>query len=117
MGDESRFIPSLLPLCLSSTDLGVSDLKQIFTADPDTVEPLPRHEVLVHLETVSPRAAVSFLEFLIEKLGEKGAEFHDRLAELYLEDVKKGKKSVKEGELVLCLFFVGAFGLMSFVRI
>ncbi|KAL7417275.1 hypothetical protein BDY24DRAFT_412023 [Mrakia frigida] len=69
---------------------------KIFTADPDTVEPLPRHEVLVHLETVSPRAAVSFLEFLIEKLGEKGAEFHDRLAELYLEDVKKGKKSVKE---------------------
>lgn len=68
---------------------------QIFTADPDTVEPLPRHDVLVHLETVSPRATVAFLEFLVDKLGEKGSEFHDRLAELYLDDVKKGKKKTK----------------------
>jgi hypothetical protein len=66
--------------------------RQIFTPDPETVEPLPSSEVLVHLQTVSPRAAIAFLEFLIYKLDDQSSQYHDRLAELYIEDVKRERK-------------------------
>lgn len=88
-------IASLLP------SLGVSPLPsllllllkiKVFTPDPETVEPLPSPAVLAHLETVSPRAAIAFLDFLIYKLGESESQYHDRLAELYIDDVKRERK-------------------------
>lgn len=64
---------------------------QIFTADEPEVEALPRIEVARFLESVHPDSCIGFLEHIINDLEEGGAEFHDKLAELYIQDAKKGK--------------------------
>ncbi|WVQ78836.1 hypothetical protein IAT38_000927 [Cryptococcus sp. DSM 104549] len=67
---------------------------QIFTADEAEVEALPRKEVSEFLESVNEDACIGYLEHVIKTLGEEGAEYHDRLSELYL------KQSVKKGDEV-----------------
>lgn len=80
--------------------LTISRRDQIFIADPETVEPLPKHDVLKHLSSISPRAEIAYLEFLIVGQQDETAEFHERLAELYLDEAKKlskGKGGKKRG--------------------
>jgi hypothetical protein len=73
---------------------------QIFTADEAEVEALPRDEVMHFLEKMNPDACVGYLEHVIDTLGEEGADFHDKLAELYLERARKAHAS---GESALIL--------------
>lgn len=96
-------------------------MAQIFTADPETFEPLPKHNVMQHLATIGPEAEISFLEFLINSHGDTTAECHERLAELYINDTKervrqKGKRA-GEPPLVLIksreVFCLTPFGLFS----
>jgi hypothetical protein len=51
---------------------------QIFTADEPEVEALPRKD--------------GYLEHIITDLKEEGADFHDKLAEIYLEKAKTAMK-------------------------
>lgn len=60
---------------------------QIFTADLDEVESLPRHRVMTHLESVSRDVCIRYLEHVIHQLGEQGAEFHEKLIDLYLQSL------------------------------
>ncbi|EIW66424.1 hypothetical protein TREMEDRAFT_70067 [Tremella mesenterica DSM 1558] len=64
---------------------------QIFIAEEPEVESLPRKQVVEFLETTSKEACIGYLEHLIHTLQEQGAEYHDKLAELYLERVKSSK--------------------------
>lgn len=62
---------------------------QIFTADEPEVEALPRKEVTDFLAEQNEDACIAYLEHLVHSLGEEGAEFHDRLAELYMTKAQK----------------------------
>ena len=62
---------------------------QIFVADVEEVESLPRHAVALYLEKVGPDTARGYLEHIINGLGENGPEFHEKLVELYLAEVRQ----------------------------
>jgi len=70
-------------------------LVQIFTADEAEVEALPRHRVLAHLEKIGPSACVGYLEHITRELGEAGPDYHDKLAELYLDQARKSPTDAK----------------------
>lgn len=53
------------------------------------MEALPRKEVVDFLAKENKDACITYLEHAITGLEENGADFHDRLAELYLEKAKK----------------------------
>ncbi|CDZ96570.1 Vacuolar assembly/sorting proteins VPS39/VAM6/VPS3 [Phaffia rhodozyma] len=65
---------------------------KIFKSDPDTVEQLPRRDVLQFLEKISPRAETTYLEYITQHLEENNNDFHDRLAELYLDEAKRASR-------------------------
>lgn len=60
----------------------------IFVADLEEVESLPRHRTMHHLDGISRQACVTYLEHIIHQLGEEGPEFHEKLIELYLAEVQ-----------------------------
>jgi hypothetical protein len=66
---------------------------QIFTADEPEVEALPRKEVVAFLEKTNKEACIGYLEHLIDELQDVSAEFHDKLAELYLEKARTEAES------------------------
>jgi hypothetical protein len=92
---------------------------QIFTADEPEVESLPRAEVTQYLEQTNKEACVGYLEHIIGDLKEEGSEYHDRLAQIYLEKAREsqgrggdvdGKAPGKSaGGILLCLY--RAFGI------
>ena len=67
--------------------------KQIFTADEPEVEALPRKEVAAFLEKTNKEACIGYLEHLIDDLQDASAQFHDKLAELYLEKARTDQGS------------------------
>lgn len=54
---------------------------------------MPKHDVLKHLSTIGAQAEIVYLEFLIDGHGDKTAECHECLAELYLDEAKKLSKA------------------------
>lgn len=61
---------------------------QIFIADLEEVESLPRPATMAHLEKISSNACMVYLEHIIVALGEAGSDFHEKLIELYLNLVR-----------------------------
>ncbi|KAF5367067.1 hypothetical protein D9758_003934 [Tetrapyrgos nigripes] len=53
---------------------------------------LPRQEVADYLEKIDPLSVLRYLEYLIEEREEDSVEFHDRLAELYVQMTLTAKK-------------------------
>lgn len=64
------------------------------------MEALPRDQVAKFLEKTDANAAVGYLEHVVHALGEKGADFHDKLAELYLARARAAKDSGGHESLV-----------------
>lgn len=62
-------------------DLGM----EIFLADTENAETLPRDRVLRFLENIDRRFAVKYLEHIIHELNDSTPEFHQRLINLYLD--------------------------------
>ncbi|KAF5327421.1 hypothetical protein D9619_004692 [Psilocybe cf. subviscida] len=62
---------------------------QIFTSDD--VE-LPKKAVADYLESISPSLCARYLEYMIAERQEESAQFHDRLADLYLSMTVAAKK-------------------------
>ena len=60
---------------------------------------LPAQPVADYLEKIDPRLCVRYPEYLLEEKEEKSAEFHDRLAALYLSQTLVAKKRGDEGQL------------------
>lgn len=76
-----------------STDSALPSSTQIFVADLEEVESLPRHATMAHLETIGQDVCIAYLEHTIHVLGETGSEFHEKLIELYLASVHETDSS------------------------
>jgi len=76
---------------------------EVFLADTENAETLPRNKVLRFLENIDRRLAVKYLEHIIQELNDSTPEFHQRLISLYLEglttriptDIEEQNESMK----------------------
>ncbi|CZT24427.1 related to PHO87 protein [Ramularia collo-cygni] len=61
----------------------------VFLADTDNAERLPRDQVLEFLASIDSKLEIQYLEHIINELGEGDATFHQHLVDLYLLELKK----------------------------
>ncbi|KAL6717314.1 Vacuolar morphogenesis protein 6 [Lecanora helva] len=73
------------------TDLGM----EIFIADTQNAETLPRHKVLQYLQNIDRSLAVKYLEHVIYELDDTTPNFHQRLVNIYIEDLRANMFSNK----------------------
>lgn len=62
---------------------------EVFLADTDNAERLPRDQVLEFLSSIDSKLEIRYLEHIIGELGEGDATFHQHLVNLYLVELKK----------------------------
>jgi len=61
---------------------------EIFLADTENAETLPREKVASFLRSINIDLEVKYLEHVINELNDTTLEFHDRLAQAYVDDLK-----------------------------
>ncbi|KAK4547984.1 hypothetical protein LTR36_010704 [Oleoguttula mirabilis] len=66
---------------------------QVFLADSDYAEHLPRDKVLQFLADIDENLEIRYLEHVINELGDQSAEFHQQLVDLYLDRLKSADTS------------------------
>ncbi|KAF2460320.1 AvaB protein [Lineolata rhizophorae] len=87
-------------------DLGM----EIFVADTENAETLPRHAVLDFLHQIDEGLAIRYLEHVIHELNDLTPEFHQKLVEAYLERLKGGRENgLEEEEIKRCKEKLEAF--------
>lgn len=64
---------------------------EIFLADTENAETLPRVRVLEFLHGIDPKLSVRYLEHIISELGDPTPDFHQRLVDEYLERLLKAR--------------------------
>ncbi len=106
VGYLQQLPPELIDLILEFADwplrvdphLGM----EVFLADTENAEMLPRHKVLPFLERFSSELALKYLEHIINELNDLTPEFHQRLIDLYMDALKSGQTTskVQDGETV-----------------
>lgn len=64
---------------------------EIFVADTENAETLPRHQVLEFLEKIDIALAVQYLEHIIGELNDTTPDLHFKLLLLYLDRLNKGE--------------------------
>lgn len=75
---------------------------EVFVADTDNAENLPRKRVLEFLANHGSALEIQYLEHIINELGEKDADFHQHLIDLYIAELKRdglgddGKKKLRD---------------------
>ncbi|KAK4172088.1 putative Vam6/Vps39-like protein [Triangularia setosa] len=69
---------------------------EVFLADTENAETLPRDKVVEFLRGVDVRLETKYLEHVIGELGDGTPEFHNRLVELFVMQLKEGKKKDEE---------------------
>ncbi|KAL4865372.1 hypothetical protein BDV12DRAFT_150353 [Aspergillus spectabilis] len=69
---------------------------EIFLADTENAETLPRKKVLEFLQRIDVKLAVRYLEHVIEELNDLTPDLHQRLVSLYLDRLQKHQGSTKE---------------------
>ena len=69
---------------------------QIFTADTENAETLPRSQVLAFLESINKKLALKYLEHVIDDLNDLSPDLHQRLVTLYLELLKSSSSDEEE---------------------
>lgn len=62
---------------------------EVFLADTDNAERLPRDQVLEFLSSIDSKLEIRYLEHIISELGEGNATFHQHLVDLYLAELKQ----------------------------
>lgn len=62
----------------------------VFLADTENAETLPREKVLNFLQEIDLKLAVRYLEHIVEELNETNPDFHQRLVDLLLERLRSG---------------------------
>ncbi|KAG5944692.1 hypothetical protein E4U53_006832 [Claviceps sorghi] len=62
---------------------------EIFTGDTENAETLPRDRVVAFLRTVGGRFERLYLEHIIDELDDMTREFHNRLVELYVGELRR----------------------------
>lgn len=68
-------------------DLGM----EIFLADTENAETLPRSKVLEFLQNIDQKFAVRYLEHIIHELNDTTPEFHQKLVDIYIDGLKSGR--------------------------
>ncbi|KAK8040160.1 hypothetical protein PG993_008571 [Apiospora rasikravindrae] len=63
----------------------------IFLADSENAETLPREQVVKYLGEIDELLEIRYLEHIIGELGDATPDFHNRLAELFIEVLKAGR--------------------------
>jgi tetratricopeptide (TPR) repeat protein len=63
----------------------------VFLADTENAETLPREKVLDFLQQIDLKLAVKYLEHVVEELNETDPDFHQRLVDLLLERLRSGE--------------------------
>ncbi|KAK4204819.1 putative Vam6/Vps39-like protein, partial [Triangularia verruculosa] len=71
---------------------------EVFLADSENAETLPRDRVVEFLRGVDERLETRYLEHVIGELGDGTPEFHNRLVELFVMQLKEGGQGRKEGD-------------------
>lgn len=66
---------------------------QIFVADTENAESLPRDKVIEYLEGFGSSLVLPYLEHVIAELEDSNTGFHDKLARLYISSVKGNMQS------------------------
>ncbi|KAK5106521.1 Vacuolar morphogenesis protein 6 [Lithohypha guttulata] len=61
---------------------------EIFMADTENAESLPRDKVLAFLESINRRHAMRYLEHVVDELDDTTPELHQHLIVLYLDELK-----------------------------
>lgn len=61
---------------------------EVFLADTENAETLPRHRVVNFLEEIDVKLAVKYLEHIIEELNDLTPDFHQKLVDLFLERIR-----------------------------
>jgi tetratricopeptide (TPR) repeat protein len=64
---------------------------EVFVADTENAETLPRQQVAHYLQEIDSQLAVRYLEHIVEELNETGPDYHQRLVDLLLERLREGK--------------------------
>ncbi|KAI1734556.1 SPX domain-containing protein [Xylaria scruposa] len=64
---------------------------EVFLADSENAETLPREKVVNYLRGISSDLEIQYLEHIIGELGDGTPEFHDRLVELLIGTLKDSK--------------------------
>ena len=62
---------------------------EVFTADTENAEHLPKEKVLQFLADINVDLELQYLEHIINELGNQTPEFHQRLVDLYLDELKR----------------------------
>lgn len=61
---------------------------EVFIADTENAETLPRPRVLEFLQTIDRNLAVAYLEHIIHELNDTTPDFHQRLVNIYIESLR-----------------------------
>lgn len=61
---------------------------EVFVADTENAENLPRDKVLKFLTSIDKNLAIRYLEHVISELGDTTPEYHQKLVDCYLERLK-----------------------------
>ncbi|KAL5340381.1 hypothetical protein BJX70DRAFT_387383 [Aspergillus crustosus] len=69
---------------------------EIFLADTENAETLPREKVLEFLQKIDVKLAVRYLEHVIGELNDLTPDLHQRLASLYLDRLQKSQNNEDE---------------------
>lgn len=69
---------------------------EIFLADTENAETLPRGRVVEFLQGINVDLAVKYLEHVINELGDRDTDFHNRLVESYILELRGRKDQESE---------------------
>ncbi|EED15572.1 vacuolar morphogenesis protein AvaB, putative [Talaromyces stipitatus ATCC 10500] len=68
----------------------------VFLADTENAETLPRHRVVEFLEKIDVALAIRYLEHVIDELNDLSPDLHQKLLHLYLDRLKSYEKTNEE---------------------
>jgi hypothetical protein len=92
VGYLKQLPPELVDLILEFVRWPIDDKPEIgmdvFLADTDYSERLPRQQVLDFLASADKKLELKYLEHIINELGENGESFHQHLIDLYVAQLK-----------------------------
>ncbi|KAJ4368822.1 Vacuolar morphogenesis protein 6 [Neocucurbitaria cava] len=94
VGYLQQLPPEMIDLILEFAEWPLrSDPKlgmDVFLADTENAETLPRGKVLDFLQNIDLKLAVKYLEHIIEEMNETEPDFHQKLCDLFLERLRGG---------------------------
>ncbi|KAI1471853.1 SPX domain-containing protein [Daldinia caldariorum] len=71
---------------------------EIFLADSENAETLPRERVLRYLGAIDANLEIRYLQHIISELEDGTPDFHNRLVELLIQALKEGERDESWGE-------------------